>query len=281
MCEFCHTHGEGEKWYLKAENYAEDLLSDLRRRKFINDFFKYPENLGKKVASVDDLDKLPKFVRNVVSPILSNREKKTHFGQVIPIEDVEKIFEFVNSVIRLPCICRKVSVGEGKRYCYGISMVPSEESEMGKIIRSIGADYLTGPDTLGLEEVPKEVALQQFKEMENKGLFHSAWTFVAPFIGGLCNCDRDCLAMQVTKYKSFPVMFRAEYVAEVNPDLCNGCQSCIRVCQFGALRYSMANEKVDVDPLECYGCGVCRSSCSKNAIALNDRNKIPTVANLW
>jgi hypothetical protein len=39
MCEFCHKHGEGQKWYLQAHNYSEDLLSDLRRRKFV-------ENLG-------------------------------------------------------------------------------------------------------------------------------------------------------------------------------------------------------------------------------------------
>jgi len=281
MCEFCVKHGEGEKWYLKAENYSEDLLSDLRRRKYIADFLNHPEKLEKKVASLDDLNKLPKFVRNVVKPILINREKKIHFGQVIPIEDVEKIFEFVNSIVRLPCICRKISLGEGKRYCYALSMVPSDESELGQIIRSISADYLNGPDTSSLENVPKEVALQQFKEMEKKGLFHSAWTFITPFIGSLCNCDHDCMAIKATKYKSFPVMFRAEYVAEVNPELCNGCQNCMRVCQFGALRYSMPNEKVDVDPLECYGCGICRSSCEKNAIALNDRNKIPTVANLW
>ena len=26
MCEFCHKHGEGKKWYLQAQNYAEDRL---------------------------------------------------------------------------------------------------------------------------------------------------------------------------------------------------------------------------------------------------------------
>ncbi len=31
MCEFCHKHGEGKKWYLQAANYSEDLLSDVRR----------------------------------------------------------------------------------------------------------------------------------------------------------------------------------------------------------------------------------------------------------
>jgi len=25
MCEFCHSHGDGKKWYLKAENYSEEL----------------------------------------------------------------------------------------------------------------------------------------------------------------------------------------------------------------------------------------------------------------
>ncbi len=40
MCQFCIKHGEGKKWYLQAKNYAEDLLSDLRRRNFILNFFK-------------------------------------------------------------------------------------------------------------------------------------------------------------------------------------------------------------------------------------------------
>ena len=38
MCEFCHKHGEGKTWYLRAENYAEDLLSDVRRRRFLAEF---------------------------------------------------------------------------------------------------------------------------------------------------------------------------------------------------------------------------------------------------
>ncbi len=27
MCEPCLKHGEGKKWYLKAENYSDDLPS--------------------------------------------------------------------------------------------------------------------------------------------------------------------------------------------------------------------------------------------------------------
>ncbi len=31
MCEFCHQHGEGKKWYLNAANYAEELYNDAAR----------------------------------------------------------------------------------------------------------------------------------------------------------------------------------------------------------------------------------------------------------
>jgi len=282
MCEFCHKHGEGKKWYLQAQHYSEDLLSDLRRRKFIQDFFLHPEQLSQDEQKLEGLKRLPSFVRAVMTPLLVNRQKKIHYGQVVPIEDVEHIFGFVNSVIRLPCICRQATVGTEQRYCYGVSMVPSETSQFGQIIREIDASYLTGPDTKGFEALPKEEALASFHELEKKGLCHTVWTFITPFIGGICNCDRsDCMAMRATVTMGFPVMFRSEYVAGVNPDLCNGCRQCMRVCQFGAMAYSIAHEKVVIDPRRCFGCGICRASCTKNAIALDERSSVPIAAHVW
>ena len=282
MCEFCHKHGEGKKWYLQAQNYSEDLLSDLRRRKFISDFFKKPERLSETGRQNRDLNPLPSFVASVLKPLRVNLQKKVHYGQVVPIEDVERIFSFVSSVVRLPCYCRQMTVGNEQRYCYGVSMVPESESQFAKIIRSIDADYLTGPHTSGLEALSKEVALTSLRELEKKGLCHTVWTFITPFIGGICNCDRsDCMAMQQTVTLNFPVMFRAEYVASVNPELCNGCRQCMRVCQFGAMGFSAAHEKVIIDPRRCYGCGICRASCTKDAIVLNERSAIPLAAHLW
>ncbi len=280
MCEFCHKHGEGEKWYLQAQNYSKDLLSDLKRRRYIHDFFQSPERKARNVARLDDLNRLPSFIQSVVKPYIVNRQKKTHYGQVLPLEDIEKIFGFVNSVVRLPCVCRHVTVGTEERYCYGLSMEPGGETAMGKIIRSIGADYLTGPHTAGLENISTDEALDQFRDLEKKGLVHTVWTFLSPFIGGICNCDLDCLAMRAVS-KSYPAMFRAEYTAEANMDLCIGCRSCMKSCQFGAIKYSLANQKVSIDPLACYGCGVCRASCARDAIILKDRSDVPAAANLW
>ena len=280
MCEFCHQHGEGEKWYLRAENYSEDLLSDLVRRKYIHHFFENPERLGRNIALLDDLNRLPSFVQAVVRPTLISRQKRKHYGQILPMEELEKIFSFINSVVRLPCICRKVTMGSEQRYCYGLSMEPGEETTMGKLIKSIGADYLTGPDTSGLEVLSTEEALEQFRELEKKNMVHSVWTFITPFIGGICNCDLNCIAMRAVN-KSHPVMFRAEYIAEANHESCNGCRACIDTCQFDAINYSPADEKVSIDPLKCYGCGICRAACSSDAIVLRERGEVPAAATLW
>jgi len=281
MCEFCHKHGEGEKWYLRAENYSEDLLSDLKRRKFVADFFSLTETSPGFVDRLGQLRVMPHFVKSAVIRRKVGRWKELHYGQVLPIEDVERVFDLVSNVVRLPCICRHVNLGTEQRFCYGVSLAP-REGELFKIIKEIDMDYLTGPDTSGLEELTREEALENFRQYEKEGLCHTIWTFVTPFIGGICNCDRsDCGAMQVTLTGGTPHMFRAEYVAEVNPELCSGCRQCMRVCQFGAIGYSAANKKVFIDPRRCYGCGICRASCTKDAVQLHERASVPVAANFW
>jgi ferredoxin len=281
MCEFCHKHGEGEKWYLRAENYSADLLSDLKRRKFIADLFSLTETSPPLVERLGNLRIMPPFVKSAVVRRKVGKWKEMHYGQVLPIEDVERVFGVVSNVVRLPCICRHINLGTEQRFCYGVSLAP-HEGEMFKIVREIDMDYLTGPDTSGLEELTKEEALENFRQYEKEGLCHTIWTFVTPFIGGICNCDRsDCGAMQATVTQGVPHMFRAEYVAEVDPELCNGCRQCMRVCQFGAIGYSAANKRILIDPLRCYGCGICRASCTKDAIQLRDRAGVPAAANLW
>jgi len=281
MCEFCHKHGEGRKWYLEANNYSEDLLSDLRRRNFIIDFIKKPESLQRGDQRLNELDNAPGFIQRAIIRLVSNKMKKKHFGQVVPIEEVERIFDFVTSVARYTCICRHVTLGSEQRYCFGVSMAP-QGGELARIIREVDAAYMTGPNTAGIEQFSKEEALSFMREHEKNGLCHTVWTFIAPFIGGICNCDRsDCLAMRTTVTHGLPVMFRAEYVAEINPDLCNGCRQCMHVCQFGAIGYSAALEKSLIDPRRCYGCGICRSVCSNDAISLHGRSADPIASSIW
>jgi Pyruvate/2-oxoacid:ferredoxin oxidoreductase delta subunit len=281
MCEFCHRHGEGEKWYLRAGNYSEELLSDVRRRMFIEGFLSDPGLLRESLEKLEKLDRLPAFVRGALTRALSNRQKRVHYGQVVPIEDLERILGFVNTVVRLPCVCRKVTLGKEKRYCYGLSISPGG-GELSRILQRIDHGYLAGPDASGFEVLSKEDALRALREHEREGLCHTVWTFHTPFIGGVCNCDRsDCVAMKATVTHGFPVMFRAEYVAKTDPEKCTGCRQCMKVCQFGAIAYSVAEKKSAVDARHCYGCGICREACARGAITLTDRAAHPASANIW
>ncbi|MGI5817994.1 MAG: 4Fe-4S binding protein [Armatimonadota bacterium] len=281
MCQFCAQHGDGRKWYLQAKNYSEDLLSDLRRRDFIRGFFGHSEDLREGLQAMDRLERAPGFVQRVVKGAITRRMKKQHFGQVVPLEDIEAIFGFVNSIVRVACICRRETLGRDVGYCYGISMGPGG-GMMADLVHEVDPSFLHGPDTSQFDELTSDEALRAFAEHEREGLCHSVWTFVAPFIGGICNCDRlSCMAMRATVMHGTRVMWRAEYIAEIDPDLCTGCRSCMRACQFGALSFNAADRKVEVDQTACYGCGVCRNACSNDAITLKDRAEVPTVAALW
>jgi Pyruvate/2-oxoacid:ferredoxin oxidoreductase delta subunit len=271
MCEFCLKHGEGKKWYLQAANYSEDLLSDIRRRRFIENFLTKTDQLSDSIRKLETLAKAPVIIKSIVGRLITRKMKKDHFGQVVPIEDIERIFEFVNSVARVPCVCRLTTLGEDKRYCYGISIAP-DGGKFGQIIRGLDKSFLGGPDNLALEQLTKEQALADIRDHEKEGLCHTVWTFGTPFIAGICNCDRaDCLAMRCTVTHQIPVMFPAEYITSVDSDLCTGCRQCMRLCQFGAISYSAANKKIVIDKARCYGCGICRSLCPENAIGLQDR----------
>jgi Pyruvate/2-oxoacid:ferredoxin oxidoreductase delta subunit len=281
MCDFCHQHGEGKKWYLDARNYSEDLLSDVRRRKYIEHFFESPDHLTKGMRALDKLDKVPSFFTRGIRKKITAKQKVMHFGQVVPIEDIEKILGFTTSVVRLSCICRHVTLGPEHRYCYGISLAP-QGGEMVNLLRGIDPAYLIGPQTAGLEFMPKEQALALMRENEEEGLCHTVWSFVTPFIGGICNCSLPgCLALKTSLTHKTPIMFRSEYVAQVNDDRCSGCGECVKICPFEAFLPHKKKAKARVDLKKCYGCGVCRNACARGAIALADREAVPVAASLW
>jgi ferredoxin len=286
VCEFCLQHGEGRKWYLRASNYAEDLLSDARRRQFIVDFFSRGRTPGgerreRHRRRRELLKRLPVFVRRILRIRTSRRLKRRHFGQVVPIEEVDQILGMVNSIVRLPCVCRHARFGRDERYCYGVSTGPGG-GRLHELLRGVDDSFLQGPDNRGLEVLTREQASAAFRQHESEGLCHTVWTFVTPFIGGICNCDRsDCMAIRSTLTDGLKTFFRAEHVAEVNPEACDGCRSCMRFCQFGALGYSAATRRVVVDQTACYGCGLCRSACPRDAVVLKPRQQVPTAAGLW
>jgi len=85
MCEFCVKHGEGEKWYLQAKNYSDDLLSDIHRRKFIEEFFSGQDGLIREAQSLQRLEKAPQFIRSLMRRIFTPKMDFLHFPGEIPV----------------------------------------------------------------------------------------------------------------------------------------------------------------------------------------------------
>lgn len=268
MCEFCVQHGEGKKWYLTMSNYSRDLLERDGRRAYAAEFLNgFDRRMPPSVAQLELLARTP--LMPLARPILTRNQKAHHYGQVVPLEEIEEILQKVEGVVRLPCVCRRVTAGNNNaRYCYGLTL----DEQLWSML----------DDSFSLERLTPDEAIQSIRKLDTEGLVHSVWTFQTPYIGGICNCDQDCMAYRITHVRGhYPIMFRAEWLAAVNPDACSGCKQCMRQCQYGALRYSSANKKVYVDPRACYGCGVCRAACSRDAIALHPRAGDPVAANIW
>lgn len=280
MCEFCIKHGEGKKWYLQAKNYSADLLNDLRRKDFANFFFKKVlKNASRDLKRLETLSSYPQIIQVAIKSYLTWKQKREHFGQVVPFEEIEKIFSIVNKIVLLPCLCRTVTRKKEVWCCLGISISPEADSVISSML---SRGYQNGPDNQGLQKVEKKEALKMIQEFEKEGLVHSVWTIITPFIAGICNCDRsDCLALKVNITYNLKMMFRSEYIARVDLDKCTGCRECMKFCQFGALTYSPALNKAVIDLFKCYGCGVCRTGCTQGAIFLKERKEEPAVAQLW
>jgi Pyruvate/2-oxoacid:ferredoxin oxidoreductase delta subunit len=267
MCEFCAKHGEGKKWYLNIRNYSLDLLSDLKRRKFIRQFMSGTIEGGQKqIAQLEARAVQGKQIPRLIKRFLIWRMKPVHYGQVVPLEDVDRIFQMTGTIVRVPCGCRWATTHKEGRFCFAMSIGPPHWFD------EIDMTYFGSPDVSRFENMASTEAMDHVRLLDGKGLVHSVWTFRTPFVGAVCNCDRaECLAMRSTVGLDMPVMFRAEYIGEVDPERCVGCRECIRLCQFGAIGFSALTGKCFIDRTKCYGCGVCRSACKQEAIRMVPR----------
>jgi ferredoxin len=274
VCEFCTEHGEGKKWYLQMKNYSCELLHE-----------QLSERQVRGAGAATRLEWTNRFWQGFVMPAITGvpaatgafaaesaeDDKVEHFGQVLPLEDVERVLGMVDSITRMPCGCRFASTGlTDRRYCFGLGV------DQWKVLG-------TFPDSASsLEVLDREEAGRIIRGYDDEGLYHSIWTGVTPYVIGICNCDRDCGAYNA--YVANPggqPFFRAEYVGVVDWELCIGCKECVSQCQFGALHYSSALGRVTIEPSQCFGCGVCRAACPNDAISLIPREAEPAAANRW
>jgi formate hydrogenlyase subunit 6/NADH:ubiquinone oxidoreductase subunit I len=114
--------------------------------------------------------------------------------------------------------------------------------------------------------INKEEALEILRKNEEEGLILQSQNAKLP--GFICSCCGDCCGI-LTGVKNFPnpaQLLTPRYNAEIDPELCVGCGTCIERCQMDAIKSRKEISKVNIK--RCIGCGNCVTVCPEEAIQL-------------
>jgi electron transport complex protein RnfB len=209
-------------------------------------FEEYYENFAKEALSVT-----PSL--HVVIPV----EKSIPFEvQVFPYEQASQLLEKAKSFGVRKCICRvqKSLIGEPCKYPVETCLVfaPFE-----------GA-FQDSPDIRGLT---KEEAFSILRESEESGLIHSS-SNVREGRTYICNCCTCCCGIMrgISQFGVENSVAKSDFFAAVNTELCIGCGTCQKRCQFGAP--TIVDGTSHVDQKRCVGCGLCVVTCPTQAMSL-------------
>jgi len=175
---------------------------------------------------------------------------------VAPYVQAREIIKSKDKIALADCICR-VQQGLLNKGC----------DKPREVCLSFGshADYYV-ENKLG-RYITQQEALAVLDTSEAAGLVNQPANMINP--GGMCNCCGDCCGMLRTLNK-LPKPAEAvfnNYYAEVSPELCTACETCVERCQMAAI--ALNDDQVSVvDKDRCIGCGLCVTTCPGEAIAM-------------
>ena len=227
----------------------------------------------KRIAELMDnsLDKEEDFVRDIFQARTQLGRVVVHGSALTPEarsrvldwEDAEAIIEGASPLSVAKCYCRHKSRLAGH---------PCDKPE--DICMGIGADYLIRQGLA--REVEKAEMLDLLEQAREAGLVHIADN-VRTGVGFICNCC-GCHCGMLRSMNEHGLSFAVHtsgFVAQSDPELCNGCGKCAKRCPVNAIsirtQFSEERKKVkraSIDTNACIGCGVCLRACDKDALSM-------------
>jgi len=176
--------------------------------------------------------------------------------EIRPFESASEIVNAAQSWGVQDCICRKQKalIGDGCDHPIDVCMVFHPRSNAFDQSATIRA--LTHDEAMGTLRRAAEAGLVHSVSNSAEGVY---------YICNCCTCSCGILR-GMAELGIANVVASSAFVNQVDEMLCNGCEDCIKSCQFNAL--SMDGLLAKVDTVRCTGCGVCVIACSTGALGL-------------
>ncbi|MFX1534376.1 MAG: ATP-binding protein [Promethearchaeota archaeon] len=287
MCKWCMKHGAGGKWYMNAKNYSDQLAKDLNAEEYLTEQWRNIEQIFiRKIFGFSTIGLGYKLKMPLIGRIIRSRaekmihsEKKNrvavrsegHFGQAIPLEDAKIIISELAAepIIQNYCVCRLMQRGIKDACCINFGVLSGIIEKLPRFI----------PENTKIR-LDRDEAIAEIEKHNKNGKIATVWFQPLPYISAICSCETPhCSGLRLRTDFGLHVVYKAEYVIQLDQNECQACKACIAMCQFGAINYSPTLKRVIVDQNKCFGCGLCRHACKHDALRLMPREEHPILKN--
>lgn len=192
---------------------------------------------------------------------------------------VEKSIEFEHNVSTYDNITKVIDAAEGPfailncvcRQVKDILEDPCKATDRREVCMASGIIAQLTIDQGRGRAITKEEALEILQKNQEEGLIIQPDN--SQKLSFICSCC-SCCCENLSKYILLPnpaSVVIANYYAEVDPDLCIGCGTCVEICQMKAI--SLKDEVSSIKRKRCIGCGNCVVKCPEEAISLYKRER--------
>ena len=203
-------------------------------------------------------------------------EKSIEFKQCVnQFDNLESLIENTQAPYMVTnCICKQLKDLEGE---------PCKVTKRREVCMGFGYAAKMYIEQGWGREISKEEAIQILRQNQEDGLVLQPDN--SQELGFLCSCC-SCCCESLSRYIKFPnpgKMSITNYYAEIKPDLCTGCGTCVDICPMEAIK--LKDDISRVKKKRCIGCGNCVVKCPVEAIILKKRDReftpFPTMDDLF
>jgi ferredoxin len=195
---------------------------------------------------------------------LEEARKLVSIQEEIVIKDLEKVIPFSRAkdiilknpdrIAALDCPCRAAREN------------PCTPLDVCLIVGDPFVSFLLEHQPAKSRLITSQEAMEILEGEHQRGHVHHAFFKDAMLnrFYAICNCCECCCGAFQAQRSGTPMLMTSGYTAQIEPELCQGCASCVESCQFSAIFLDDGIAFIEAE--KCYGCGVCVDQCDQGAV---------------